>query len=246
MENLTGLFSGREVRKVLFLAQKGERGIDASTDFILDNPEDYLVQSAFRIFNDLQYRSYIEAALLATNDLSEIATTFGIELELVEFYARCFYNVTGLSPLQKARLVELCEDKTEKMMKMWGLSQGLKFLAWRLGLKVEISPVEGMYSIYADSFFKAKEAFFNPNAAEASKESLKWSRQAFEAAKVIKSWVSDVDAARKELELALDEVNSTNVDFGDISDVYKQNGEVYVEEEVMSIDEVMKQNASQE
>lgn len=243
---MTGLFSGREVRKVLSLVQKKERGVDPSADFILDNPEDYLVQSSFRIFNDLQYRSYIESALLASDDLNAISSIFGVEVDLVEFYARCFYNVVGLSPLQKARLVEVCENPLEKNMKMWGLSQGLKFLAWRLGLKVELSPLEGMYSIYADSFFKAKEAFFNPNAAEASKEAAKWSKQAFEAAKIIKSWVSDVDAAKKDLELALEAVDATNVDFGNIEEIYELNGEDFTDEEVPTFDEVMKQNASQD
>lgn len=241
-----GLFSEREVRKVISLVQKGERGIDPSVDFILDNPEDYLVVAAYKIYNDVHYRSYLEAALLSTNHLPDIAEMFSLELELVEFYTRCFYNVTGLGPLQKAKLVDICEDKIEKNLKLWGVSQGLKFLAWRMGVKVELSPVEGMYSLYADSFFKSKEAFFNPNAAEASKESLKWSRQAFEAAKVIKSWVSDVDAAREDLNLALEEVNSTNIDFGDIESIFEENGEEYVEEEVTSIEEIMKQNASEE
>lgn len=241
-----GLFSEREVRRILSLVQKKEKGVDPSADFILDNPEDYLVKTAFRIFEDTHYRSFLEAALLTGSPLPEIAELLGLELELIEFYTRCFYDVVGLTALQKSKLVEICEDKTEKNLKLWGVSQGLKFLAWRMGFKVELSPVEGMYSIYADSFFKSKEAFFNPNAAEASKESLKWSRQAFEAAKIIKSWVSDVDAANKDLALALEEVNSTNIDFGSIQDIFVENGEEYVEEQVLSIEEVLKQNASEE
>lgn len=241
------LFVGRDVRRVLKLVKAGTLGVDATADLVLSNPTDYLVETSKLLYEDYTYRTYIEAALLASRDSSAIAALFGVEKDLIEFYASVYYDVFQLTVIQRLRLVELCEDPNEKNLKLWGVSQGLDFLAWRLGFKVEISPVEGMKALYSDSFFKAKEAFFNSNSAEASKEALKWAKQAFDSAKVLKSWVSDMDEASKELELALKDLNADNINFGDISNIYLENGEIFEETTAgADIEQLLKENASSE
>jgi hypothetical protein len=64
--------------------------------------------------------------------------------------------------------------------------------------------------------YRSKEAFFNKNNSEASKEAIKWSKMSLDVARLIKLWVMDSSAARKDLELALDRVTP---DFGDVSDL---------------------------
>ena len=240
------MFLGRDVRRVYRLIKEGITGVDETADICLTSPEHYYVSSSRMLFEDPTYRKLIESALLASDDVHAIATLFGIEKELVEFYSSVYYNVTGLTPLQKVRLVEICDDPQEKTMKLWAVSQGLSFLAWRLGVKVDISPVEGMRSLYADSFFRAKEAFFNANSTQASREALKWAKQASESAKILKSWVSDTDAAKKDLEMALAEVTEDTVNFGNIEKLLSDNGETFIESKVSDLNQILKENSTPE
>ena len=240
-------FVGKDVRRVYSLVKSGTSGEDAYADLVLNNPQDPRVETSKVIFDDDTYRKYLESCLLATEDLPEISELLGIELEVVQFYSKVYYDVSGLSVLQKVKLVQSCIDQEEKRLKLWAVSQGLKFLAWRLGFKVEISPVDGVRSIYSDSFFKAKEAFFNGNTVDASREALKWAKMAMDSAKLLKSWVTDMDAANEELELALREVTANDIEYGNISEIYEQNGEDFIESSVGdSIDQILKENASAE
>lgn len=238
-------FVGRDVRRVLSLIQSRKTGQDAYADLVLSDPENRLVKDSAVLFEDDTYRKYIEACILASDDLPEIAALLGLDLDTLEFYSKVYYDAVGLTVLQKVKLAQSCLDIEEKALKMWAVSQGLKFLAWRLGFKVEISPVEGVKSLYADSFFKAKEAFFSSGTSKSSQEALRWAKMAMDGAKVLKSWVTDMDAANEEIRLALKEVNVGNIDFGDINEVYESNGEVFEESVVGDdIEKILKQNAS--
>ena len=79
------LFVGRDVRRVLKLVKAGTLGVDATADLVLSNPTDYLVETSKLLYEDYTYRTYIEAALLASRDSSAIAALFGVEKELIEF-----------------------------------------------------------------------------------------------------------------------------------------------------------------
>ena len=68
-----------------------------------------------------------------------------------------------------------------------------------------------------------------------------------DSAKVLKSWVSDMDEASKELELALRDVNADNINFGDIASIYADNGEIFEETTAgADIEQLLKENASAE
>lgn len=240
-------FVGKDVRRIYNLVESGTLGEAPYADFVLEYPDDPRVSTSKILFEDETYRIYLESCLLATSDLSEIAELLGIDLETVEFYSKIYYDVAGLSVLQKVKLVQSCKNEEEKRLKLWAVSQGLNFLAWRLGFKVEVSPVDGIRSLYADSFFKAKEAFFNGNTVDASREALKWAKMAMDSAKLLKSWVTDMDAANEELELALREVTGDSIDFGDIAEMYASNGEEFLETEAgQGIEQILKENASQD
>ena len=94
----------------------------------------------------------------------------------------------------------------EALMKMWTLTQGLDFLAWRLGKRVSISPVEGLVDLFSTCMFKSKEAMFNPSVSDTSRESTKWVKLSTDIARLLKLWVMDSSAARRDLEIAIREV----------------------------------------
>lgn len=71
---------------------------------------------------------------------------------------------------------------------------------------VPMSPVEGMQKLFNICFYKAKEAMFSPSTSEEGKESQKWVKLSTDIARLIKMWVSDHDAARKDLEVALEQI----------------------------------------
>jgi len=98
------------------------------------------------------------------------------------------------------------QTKMKNYLSFWALSQGLSFIAWRLGNRVDISPVEGLQDLFTTCIFKSKEAMFNGNASEASKESTKYIKLAMDLARLIKIWVLDSAAAKHDIEIALREV----------------------------------------
>ena len=215
----------RDIYRVAKVIARGERGVDPLADlFLADELSPECLEVRHVCQNKIQ-RIYLEAGLLATEDVDKICQIFGFRREVVELYEKAYYNVFGLSKLEKAWLVDSCDDPQEQNMKRWAFSQGIDFLAWRLGIKVELSPVEGMASLYADCFYKAKEAFFNPNSSEASKEALKWTKQASELSRILKSWVTNNNEAMKDIEMALSSLGSSDVDFGDIKGIKEENGD---------------------
>ena len=94
----------------------------------------------------------------------------------------------------------------EALMKMWTLTQGLDFLSWRLGKKVSISPVEGLVDLFSTCMFKSKEAMFNSSTTDTSKESTKWVKLSTDIARLLKLWVMDSEAAKRDLVIAIREV----------------------------------------
>ena len=56
-----------------------------------------------------------------------------------------------------------------------------------------------------------------------------------------------MDEASKELELALKDLNADNINFGDISNIYLENGEIFEETTAgADIEQLLKENASSE
>jgi hypothetical protein len=117
-------------------------------------------------------------------------------------YRDTFYDVTDLDKLSKMDLMNV-SDPSEKSLKMWALSQGLSFISWRIGNQVDISPVEGLQDLFTTCIYKSKEAMFNGNTSEASKESTKYIKLAMDLARLLKVWVLDSAAAKHDIEIAL-------------------------------------------
>lgn len=171
----------------------------------LSSPEGKLYVEAKRIFASKIKRNYLEACLLCSGDLGQISTLLEMELETVTMYRDIYYNVTDLDKLSKLELLDV-DDKDESTLKLWAFSQGLTFISWRLGNIVAVSPVEGLKDLFTTCIYKSKEAMFNGNISEASKESTKYIKLAMDLARLLKVWVMDSDGAKKDLELALKEV----------------------------------------
>lgn len=190
------------------LIRKKDLGKDKLADAIIKDeecPEAQLYAQAKRINESPLKKGYVESALLTSDDLDIISDLLEIPLPVVTMYRDVFYEVTGLDKLSKMELLD-CRDKNEGLLKLWALSQGLPFIAWRLGKQVNISPVEGLQDLFTTCIYKAKEAMFNGNVSESSKESTKWTKLAMDIARLLKLWVLDSAAAKKDIELALQEV----------------------------------------
>lgn len=226
------------------MIMKREGGQDPLVDAFLQDPLPPTYKYCLTILNNPALKTYLEAGLLTDADLDRIAEVIELPLDVVEIYYKTFYPVRNLSRIEKLFLVETCDNDTEKNLKRWAVTQGFDFLAWRMGAKVDISPVDGMSSLYADCYFKAKEAFFNANSAEASKEALKWAKQAAEISRVLKAWVTNNKEAMKDIEIALDSLTEDDVEFGDIQQIAEDNGEEFIEEVKIDFGDIDDVNSS--
>jgi hypothetical protein len=239
------------------LLRKRTLGTDPLVDTILkdDNcTEAQLYAQAKRINESPLKKGYVESSLLTCDDLPQISELLEIPLPVLTMYRDVYYEVTGLDKLSKMELLD-CRDKNEAQMKLWALSQGMPFIAWRLGKQITISPVEGLQDLFTTCIYKAKEAMFNGNISEASKESTKWTKLSMDIARLLKLWVLDSAAAKKDIELALMEVvpEFKGLDSLDDPDPPKKKTpkgplEVEIEEDSdgidteVSIDDIMRNN----
>lgn len=193
------------------LLNKKALGSDTLVDSILNGAESaeaILYAKAKQIHGHQLKRNYLEASLLASKDLAKISELLEIPLDIVTMYRDIFYNVTEFDKLSRLDLMNV-SDPAERSLKMWSLSQGLDFISWRIGNQINISPVEGLQDLFTTCIFKSKEAMFNGNTSEASKESTKYIKLAMDLARLIKVWVLDSAAAKHDIEIALRTVSPT-------------------------------------
>lgn len=156
--------------------------------------------------------SYLEAALFSGAEISEISRLLDIPQEVILAYQEEYLLVSKGNKLEKLEYIE--EEMSHKdsairrrgSLKLWALSSGLEFLKWRLGEAVQISPITGMQNLFSICFYKAKEAMYSSSTSDEGKESQKWIKLSTDIARLIKLWVSDSEAARKDIELALKEI----------------------------------------
>jgi hypothetical protein len=189
------------------LIRDKKTGVDELVDKILtdDTPEKSLYSKALVLYTNPVKKRYVEACLIATSNLEEISKVIGMDVALLEIYSKVFYDLEGLDKLSRLELLEV-PDKEEAMLKSWAMSQGLEFVAWRLGGNVQVDPVEGLNELFTLATYKSKEALFTSNSSESSKEAVKWVKTSMDLARLMKAWVLDSDAAKKDIELALREV----------------------------------------
>jgi hypothetical protein len=209
------------------LVRNSKKGLDPKVDDIIDNPDGHLAKlhaKALSYWENKLRKSYIESARMATDDVKEIARVVEIPEELLAFYYEFFFDISDWDRLDKIEHIEKQghKHKSEALLKMWTLTQGLDFLAWRLGKKVSISPVEGLVDLFSTCMFRSKEAMFNGAGTEAGDQSIKWTKQATDIGRLLKLWVMDSAAAKKDLEIAIREVVP---DFGGLDELLKQDQE---------------------
>ena len=151
-------------------------------------------------------RGYVEASLLCETDLPKISKVLDVPVAVLEVYSEFFFDTSGMDKLSKIEHIEQVEDANEKSLKLWALGQGITFIAWRLGDKVTLSPVDGLVEMFSTCMYKAKESVYSSNTSDSSREAIKWTKMSTDIARLLKVWTLDSAAARKDLELAIQEV----------------------------------------
>lgn len=196
--------------KALLVDGKKE-GIDERVDEILKNVDGPLA-ATYKKVKDLNKnplkKRYIEASLFCEKDLRRITKILEMPLEDLMVYKEFFFEVEGLDRLTKIQHIETvsAKNKEEGLLKLWSLSHGIEFIEWRLGYRIEISPVQGLVDLFSTCIYKSKEAMFNSSSTDASRESTKWTKLSTDIARLLKMWVMDSNEAKKDLEIAIREV----------------------------------------
>jgi hypothetical protein len=191
------------------LIRKNTTGKDERVDAILANSDTALVDLYIKAkdLNKSQLKKgYIEASLLCEPSLQKISTVLDVPINILEVYKEFFFEVAGLDKLSKIEHIESIDDGNEKQLKLWALGQGLTFISWRLGDKVQLSPVDGLVEMFSTCMYKAKESVYSSNTSESSKEAIKWTKMSADIARLLKVWVMDSSAAKADLEIAIREV----------------------------------------
>lgn len=195
------------------LLARGTREVDPIVDQLLDGAFPEIVEAATVLYKDRTQRMYVESSLLATNDLEVISRFLELEVAVLDMYRSLYFDVAHFTKLQRMSYLDSVKEGPDRNMKSWALTQGVRFLEWRFGNDVRISPVEGLSAIFSDCYYKSKEAFFNGNSSEASKEAAKWTKQAVEVARLLKSWVTDANEAMKDINIALEQYMGDDIEF---------------------------------
>lgn len=201
------------------LVKSETRGVDEKVDEVLNDPESSQAKLYLKVIalkKSALKKGYIEAALLTGEELPLVAEVLDLDLELLQCYHDFLFDVSEFDRLSKIEHIENVRDKNEMLLKMWALSHGLDFIAWRLGKRVSISPVEGLQDLFSTCIYKSKEAMFNSPSSEASKESTKWAKLSTDIARLLKVWVMDSSAAKKDLEIA---IRTVVPNFGSLEDI---------------------------
>lgn len=199
----------KKVHARYLLIKTKTSGRDSMSDAVLSGDEQAVTkyQLAKEIYDNPVKKSYVEACLLASQDFDAVAKVLGLKPYTVKAYHDFFYNVSDLDKLSKLSLIEESASNDERVMKLWSYTQGLEFVAWRLGEAVPVDPIGGLKELFTLCVYKSKEALFAGGHTEAGKEATKWTKLSMDLARLLKLWVMDSDAARKDIEMALKTIN---------------------------------------
>jgi hypothetical protein len=191
------------------LVVKKIKGADPLVDAVLVPNKDGSESIAARnyelakvIYNSNIKKNYADAALMATNDTEEISKLLEIPAEIIVAYRDFFFDVKDLSKLSKLELLEEYDDSGRDLL-VWAMASGIEFLRWRLGESVQINPIQGLQDMFSMSVYKSKEAMFSSNGSANSVEAVKWTKLAMDLARLLKMYLMDSNAARRDIELAL-------------------------------------------
>lgn len=162
-------------------------------------------------------RNYLDASLIATEDLEEISKTLDIPVDIVTTYRDFFFNVKGFNRLSKLALIEEYEPDGRDLL-VWAMASGLQFVSWRLGAAVTINPIEGLKDLFSMATYKSREALFSSNSSNSSVEAVKWAKLSMDLARLLKMYLLDSGAAKKDIELALASVPGNFGSFAGLED----------------------------
>lgn len=191
------------------LIEKEILGRDDKVDSIISASDPVLMElyaKTLVIYKSKLKKNYVEASLLCETDKSKISDILEVPLNVLELYSELFFDVNGLTKLEKIEHIESIKDTNEQQLKLWALGQKMSFIAWRLGDKVSLSPVDGLIEMFSTCMYKAKESVYSNNSSESSKEAIKWTKMSADIARLLKVWTMDNAAAKTDLEIAIREV----------------------------------------
>lgn len=197
-----------KVHAKYLLIKNKSLGVDPLVDSILtDTPENSAIRAQYDrvrgFYLSAIKKGYIEACLIASPDLEAISNIIEISVPDLKLYKDLFFAIDGFDKLSLLEVIEDSSTFEEKGMKIWALNQGLDFIAWRLGKAVTVNPVAGLQELFTLSVFKSKEALFSGSTTEAGKAATGWTKLSMDLARLLKAWVSDADAAKSDIEMAL-------------------------------------------
>ena len=174
-------------------------------------------EGAKLLFLSAVKRNYLDAALIATDDLQDVSTTLDIPVDIVSTYRDFFFNVKGMNRLSKLDIIEQYDPEGKDLL-VWAMASGTVFLKWRLGETVSINPIEGLKELFSLSVYKSKEAMFSASGSATSTEAHKWASISMSLARLLKMYLLDSGAARKDIELALGQLTPSFGSFAGLDD----------------------------
>lgn len=206
------------------LVKNSTLGVDSLVDAVLIKNEDGSESMAASRYECAQAlylspvkKNYLDASLIATEDLAEISEMLDIPVEILSTYRSFFFEVTGFNKLSKLALIEEYDESGRDLL-VWALSASLDFLRWRLGQSIDINPIQGLQDLFSLSTYKTKEAMMTSSGSVGSLEAVKWATISMGLAKLLKAYTMDSNAARNDIELALGKIEPSfkgfsNLDF---------------------------------
>ena len=212
--------------KLSKLVKAKEVGKNPRADQVINSPESelgVLYSKAETLASNKMKKRYVESCLFCTEDLVEISQVLELPVEVLEIYREFFFDTRGWDRLSKVDHIDNIPDTREEeaTMKLWALSSGLDFIKWRLGKATSVSPVEGLQAVFNMCVYKSKEGMYTASTSKTSMEAVKWAKMSTDIARLLKLWVLDSSAAKKDLEIAL---RTVVPEFLGIDSILDENG----------------------
>lgn len=146
-----------------------------------------LVQ-AWDLFNIPEQRVYVEACLFSTDNDHQIASSFRVDVEVLQYYREFFFDTT-VFPHTFAVIPYLAslEDNTlEKSLMTMAFHGGFDALRFHFSRdKTLVSEEEVLRTTMTDAFFRSQAHRGRPLTHKAAKESLKWAHTAITCGKML-------------------------------------------------------------
>lgn len=196
------------------------RGKDHLVDAILDGyVDDASLLEAKMIYEDKVVKAYVESCILATEDFTTMSNLLEIPENTLTLYHDLYYDIHSLSRIHKVEHIASLPDENERIRKQWAFSQGLEYVAWRMGQSAQLSVSETIQDLHSDAYYKSKEAFFSDSTSAIGQEALKWHKQTVLLSKMLTDLEIETDDVAASFELALNRITEKTMDMPSIEDL---------------------------